>query len=184
MYGNGRPGATASGVSAGKIFFWKWRCQLGALLLVELAHAEQADVIVGQRWAQLAFKAVGQAPSQLEHALADQRDRLRGRAPVLTRVLDARVDLIAQPGHAHHVELVEVGRVDRAELDPLQQRRALVLGELQHAVVEVQPRALAVDVQRGVLQVASRLVVLVGLARSLERSRALRQIDDHRRALA
>src|SRR5207244_634143 len=54
-----------------------------------------------------------------------------------------------QAGDAHHVELIQVGRVDRAELDPLEQRHALVLGQLQHAVVEVQPRELAVQIQRG-----------------------------------
>ncbi len=112
--------------------------------------------MVGERRAQLAFEAVGQASAELEHALADQRDRLRRRAPVLAGVLHAGVDLVAQAGDAHHVELVEVRRVDRAELDALEQRHALVLGELQHAVVEVEPRELAVDVQRGLLQVARR----------------------------
>ena len=108
--------------------------------------------MLGQRGSQPAFEAVAQAPPQLLRALADQGDRLRGRAPVLTGVLDARVDLVVQARDPHHVVLVEVGRVDRAELDALEQRRGLVLGELQHAVVEVQPGQLAVDVQRGVLQ--------------------------------
>ena len=39
-------------------------------------------------------------------------------------------------------------RVDRAELHALEQRDARVLGELQHAVVEVEPGELAVEVQR------------------------------------
>ena len=108
--------------------------------------------MLGQGGTQPAFEAADQAPSQLLRALADQGDRLRGRAPVLAGVLDARVDLVVQAGDAHHVVLVEVGRVDRAELDPLEQRRGLVLGELQDAVVEVQPGELAVDVQRGIVQ--------------------------------
>ena len=99
-------------------------------------------------------------PAQLQRALADQGDRLRGRAPVLTGLLHARVDLIVQARDPHHVVLVEVGRVDRAELDPLEQGRGLVLGELQHAVVEVQPGQLAVDVQRRVLQPRARVIVV------------------------
>ena len=94
-------------------------------------------------------------PPSSQHALADQRDRLRGDAPVGAGVLDARVDLVAQTGDAHHVVLVEVRRVDRAELHALEQRNPLVLGQLQHALVEVQPGQLAVQVQRRVVQVAS-----------------------------
>ena len=115
--------------------------------------------MLGQRRAQSAFEAVGQPPAQLEHALADQGDRLGGDTPVLAGVLDARVDLVVQAGDANHVVLVEVGRVDRAELDALEQRTRLVLGELQHAVVEVQPGQLAVDVQRGVVAVVRVIVV-------------------------
>ncbi len=54
-----------------------------------------------------------------------------------------------RPGDADHEELVEVGGPDRRELHALQQRRGAVLGELEHPVVEVQPRQLAVEVQLG-----------------------------------
>ena len=127
-------------------------CQISALLVVELLEADDAHALLGQRGAQVAFETVAQAPPELEHALADPGDRLRGRESVLAGVLHTRIDLVVQPRHAHHVVLVEVGRVDRAELDALQQRSRLVLAELQHTLVEVQPRELAVDVQRGVLQ--------------------------------
>jgi hypothetical protein len=50
-----------------------------------------------------------------------------------------------QPGDADHVELVEVAREDRQELDPLQQGQRFVLGEFQHARVEVQPGQLPVQ---------------------------------------
>ncbi len=130
MYGNGRPGATARG-----------------------AHSREAYVVVGQGGAQAPFKALRQPLAKRERALADQGDRLRRRAPVLARHLDTGIDLVVQPGDADHVELVQVGRVDGAELHPLQQRQLLVLGQLEHALVEVEPRKLAVQVQRRVLQV-------------------------------
>jgi hypothetical protein len=59
-------------------------------------------------------------------------------------------------GHSDHEELVQVVLVDGAELDPLQQRDAGVLRQLQHAVVEVQPRELPVEVQGALLEVGSR----------------------------
>ena len=71
--------------------------------------------------------------------VADLLDRLARRAPVLQRLLDARVDLVVQARDADHEELVEVGRVDGAELHPLQQRDRRVLGEFEHTLVELQP---------------------------------------------
>ncbi len=113
--------------------------ELCALLLVELTHRDHADVVLGQGSAQALFEAAGQPPAQIQYPLADQGDRLGGDTPVVTWVLHACVDLVAQAGDAHHVELVEVGRVDRAELHALEQRNALVLGQLQHPLVEVKP---------------------------------------------
>ena len=129
--------------------------QLGAVLFVELADADDLDVVVGQPGPQPPFEAVGQPPSLLEHPLADQLERLARRASVLARCLDARLDLVAQAGDAHHVVLVEVGRVDRAELDALEQGDVVVLRELQDAVVEVQPGELAVYVERGILELVA-----------------------------
>ena len=135
--------------------------QLRALALVELLNADHVDVLLGQRRTQLAFEAVAQARSQPQHLLADQGDRLRGGEPVLAGGSHARVDLVVQAGDAHHVVLVEVGRVDRAELDPLQQGFRLVLGELQHAVIEVEPGQLAVDIQRRILQMEGLALLIM-----------------------
>src|SRR5579875_452509 len=52
----------------------------------------------------------------------------------------------------NHEELVEVGDEDRQELDPLEQWQGLILGQLQHAIVELQPGQLAVEVQRAVIE--------------------------------
>ena len=60
-----------------------------------------------------------------------------------------RVLEIVESRDAHHEELVEVRRVDRAELHALEQRRGRILGDLEDAVVEVQPRELAVEVELG-----------------------------------
>ena len=110
--------------------------------------------MAGQGGSQSLLKAGGEATALLEHLLADQPDCLGGGGPVLGGVLHAGLDLVVQAGDAHHVVLVEVGCVDRAELHTLQQRQLVVLGELQHALVEIQPRDLAVEVERGIAQVA------------------------------
>ena len=58
---------------------------------------------------------------------------------------DAGGDLLLQPGDAHLDELVEVGREDREELRPLEQRALGVLGEGEHPGVEVEPGELPVQ---------------------------------------
>ncbi len=72
--------------------------------------------------------------------------QLLGRGqPVLGMGGHAGLDLALQAGHAHHVELVQVGRGDGQEAQPLQQGMAHILGLFQHPGVEGQPRKLAVD---------------------------------------
>ena len=56
--------------------------------------------------------------------------------------------LVEQAGDAHHEELVEVGREDGAELDALEQRLRSSAGELEDALVELEPRQLAVEEAR------------------------------------
>ena len=126
--------------------------ELGALDGIELVEGDHADAVLRQRGAQFAFKARRQPLSQLEHALLDSRRRFRGGQSVLSGALHSRVDLIVEPGHPHHVELVEIGRIDRAELDALEQRDLGILRELKHPLVEVEPGELPVDVQSGVLE--------------------------------
>ena len=125
--------------------------QLRAATLIQIPHGDHVDVVVGQGGPQLSFEAVAQPLAKAEHALADQGDRLRRDAPVEARMLDAGVDLVAQTCDAHHVELVEVGGVDGAELDPLQERDPGILGELEHPIVEVQPGELTVQIERRVV---------------------------------
>ena len=130
--------------------------QLVAVGLVDVGAALDAHAVLGERGAQHAVEHVGLAPGLLADRDADRVDRLRRAAAVLARLLDPRVDVLLQPGDAHHEELVEVRGVDRAELQPLQQRDRIVLRELEDAVVEVQPGQLAIEVQRGIVEIHRR----------------------------
>jgi hypothetical protein len=50
-----------------------------------------------------------------------------------------------QPGDTDLEELVQVRREDRAEAEAVEERDGLVLGELQHAAVELEVRELSVE---------------------------------------
>ena len=84
---------------------------------------------------------------QLRVALVHPLQRLARREPVGPARVDAGVHLVVEAGHAHHEELVQVVRVDREELHAFEQRRALVLDQLKHALVELEPGDLAVHEQ-------------------------------------
>jgi hypothetical protein len=66
--------------------------------------------------------------------------------------VDFRFDLLFETRDADHEELVEVGPVDRDELQPLEQRVALVERFFEHAVVDRDPRQLAIDVERRIVE--------------------------------
>ena len=122
--------------------------ELLALLVGRLGDGQDPDAALLELGAHRLERGA-HALALLEHALRDRLD-LRGDAhavgalglaPRLARVLEVR--------DAHHEELVQVRLPDRAELDALEQRDALVLGQLQDAVVELEPRELAVEVEAG-----------------------------------
>src|SRR4029450_9637283 len=83
---------------------------------------------------------------QLEGALADLAELLLGRASVRRQDRPRRLALGVETRDAHLEELVEVPGRDGEELDALEQRLALALGEREYAPVEVQPGELAVQV--------------------------------------
>ena len=84
---------------------------------------------------------------EVEDALAGGRQLLVGGAPVGRAGDLAGLDLLAQAGDADLEELVEVAGEDGQELDPLEQRVALVARLVEDAGVELEPRQLAVEVR-------------------------------------
>ena len=84
---------------------------------------------------------------EVEDALAGGGQLLVG-GPAVGRAGDlAGLDLLAQAGDPDLEELVEVAGEDRQELDPLEQRVALVARLVQDPRVELEPRQLAVQVR-------------------------------------
>src|SRR3954447_19424906 len=125
-----------------------------ALVGADLVHADDADVVLGQGRAHLVLRAARLALVELEDALAQLVDDLRRRAPVGTGVVQPGVDLVVQPGDADGEELVEVGGEDGEELQALHERHVVLLGQLEHARVELDPRELAVVEQPRAVEVA------------------------------
>ena len=72
-------------------------------------------------------------------------ERLGGREAVVRGLDDLRGELVEEAGDADHEELVEVRLADREELEPLEERPALVVGLLEDALVEGEPGELAVQ---------------------------------------
>ena len=90
------------------------------------ALARRAPADVGPKIA----RVVG---DELEDPLAGRRELLAGGPAVRRRATVAGLDLLAQAGDADLEELVEVAGEDRQELDPLEQRVALVARLVQDA---------------------------------------------------
>ena len=88
---------------------------------------------------------VGVPLDEVLRPLPDELELLADRQPVGGADGESGLLPALEPGDAHHVELVEVAGEDRQELDALEQRQRLVLRELQHACVEVQPGQLSVQ---------------------------------------
>ncbi len=73
MYGKGRPGATASGVRAGKIVFWKCPARYARCSSSSSSKETTRIAVLGERGAQPVLEAIAQAHAQLAHAPADAR---------------------------------------------------------------------------------------------------------------
>ncbi len=118
-----------------------------------LGAADDADALLGQLGLDHSGELLGVATVELTDATVDPCQHLGGGEAVGAARVDPGIDLVVDAGDADHEELVEVGDEDRQELEPLDQRQRLVLGQLENPVVEVQPRELAVDVERRVAQI-------------------------------
>ncbi len=134
----------------------------GALLVaVEVVPADELDVLLAQRRDDLLGEHLRVPRHQVGGLVPDLLEHLAGHQPGGGADGDAGGDAALEAGHADHEELVEVAGEDRQEPHPLEQRQAVVLGELEHALVEPQPGELPVE--EPVLELAGRERHLVGV---------------------
>jgi len=121
------------------------------LLLVAGVAGDHAQALLRELRADSRLPLARVPRGLCRHPLHYLLDRLRGGEAVGTARVDPGLHLVVQAGDAHHEELVLVRRPDGEELGALEQRHLLVLGQLEHAVVEVEPGELPVRVERCVV---------------------------------
>ncbi len=105
-----------------------------------------------ERGEELVLQAIRQARQRPAQPLAHQRELLFGEPAVVGPFVHLGRHLLHQARNADHEELVEVGPVDRDELEAFEQRVPLVQRLFEDALVELQPRRLAIDVERGIVE--------------------------------
>ena len=91
---------------------------------------------------------------EFEHACANACEQLGRRCAVRAGLGVAEGDVVAQHGDLDFEEFVEVGIRDAQEAHALEQRHRLVLCLREHAEIEFELGEFAVEVERGVAQVA------------------------------
>ncbi len=119
-----------------------------AIGIVQLRPTADSDAVLLEAGMQGLEPALHLPAQQDRDALVDERELLVGRQPVDGAGGDAGVALAVQAADALHEEFVEVVREDGQEPDAFQKRNAIVLGQLEHTLVEVEPTQLAVEEQR------------------------------------
>ena len=114
----------------------------------QIRHRDQFDATRRERGQHLLVEADLHFGQLLGDLPCDRGELLGWHEAVGRRLHHPGADLAPQPGDPHHVELVEVGAVDRDELEPLQQPVPLIECFVQHAGVERQPAQLTVEERR------------------------------------
>ena len=114
-------------------------------VLVEFAPAGDGDVLGREGRAHLLGEDLGVPALELVGGLQDVVQLVQRADPGGGGNGQSGGDAALQAGHAHHEELVQVGREDGQEAHPLQQEQVRVLRQFQHARIEVQPADLAVQ---------------------------------------
>ena len=119
--------------------------ELLRLEVFDLGHDDPGGLEPG---AQVALPELRLLGRQRRGALSDLGERGLRRQPVGRAHGDAGRDLVHQPGHPDHEELVHVRGEDRAEVDALEQGQRVVACDVEHAAVEVELRQLPVQEPR------------------------------------
>src|SRR5262249_27984175 len=88
---------------------------------------------------------------QVVHATLDRRQLIAGAETVRPIVLglETGVDLLLQPRHADLEELVQVRAENAQELEPLEQRVRRVARLFEHAMIELEPAELTIEIMLG-----------------------------------
>ncbi len=112
MYGNGRPGPTASGVNAGKICSWKCLAS-SSRVAPESSQRDDPDPVLSERGLDHVGELMRVATVLLADLLGEPLEHLSWTEPVWAPRVDPSLELVVHAGDTDHEELVQVGDVDR-----------------------------------------------------------------------
>ena len=104
---------------------------------MDAAHAQGRPDIAAEALSVLALQGVGPLPDVLEHLAGVRATRRADR--------DAGGDAPLEARNPHHEELVEVAREDGQELGAFEDGEAAILRQLEHPLVEREPRQLSIE---------------------------------------
>jgi hypothetical protein len=121
------------------------RAELLLLGRPQRVPVQQLDALVGERRHELVVVGLGVLHHEVLTGLQAAGQHVTGVEPARRRERHAGGDAPLEAGDPHHEELVEVAREDGHEAYALEQGERLVLGQLQHAGVEGDPRQLAIE---------------------------------------
>ena len=107
--------------------------QVLAVVVIERGPVREADAGLGEGRHDEVQEEVVLAPHQLLDPAPDHGQLLAGTEPVDAARAHPGGDLVLQGGDPDLVELVEQLREDGDELDPLEQRLPVVLGQVEQA---------------------------------------------------
>src|SRR5437588_7503388 len=107
----------------------------GFLRALGLLAGDDPDSVLGELGTDHVGELAGMPAIELANLHGNSLERLGGGEPIGSARVNAGIDLVVDAGDANHEELVEVGYEDREELDALDQRQRLILGELKDAIV-------------------------------------------------
>ena len=120
--------------------------------IVQRVPAPDVNAMGGQRRQKVVHQQVGRGAHLGAHLLTNHRELIAGAQPIDAAFGDGRFQLLVQARDPDHEKLVEVGRVDREELQALQHGHVGRHRLVQDARVERQPGALAVYIKGGIIE--------------------------------
>jgi hypothetical protein len=116
------------------------------LPLGEGAVIQDLDAGFFERREQVIAQQLARLGHQLQGHFADFGQHPRRRGAIHRQLDYPRIHLFADAGYTHHEEFVQVRAEDGQELDPFQERVALILGFFQDAPVKLQQAQFTVNV--------------------------------------
>ena len=123
----------------------KHRAHVVLLRRSELRPTQDLDALLLQRGADVVLEDAGLLIDEIGDALQDSPVEFLREDAARTGLRDAGVDASLESGDAHHEELIEVARENGEEFCAFDQRDSQrILRLVQHALVELEPRQLAV----------------------------------------